>query len=76
MERRRLQTLDRFLELPGDSATAEDNLRPPELAKYQEHREKDPETALETVDVLLSLEATKRQKAKLLHRRKRLVGKC
>ena len=28
MKRRRLQTLDRFLELPGDSATAEDNLRP------------------------------------------------
>jgi uncharacterized protein YprB with RNaseH-like and TPR domain len=46
-----------------------------ELAKYQEHREKDPETALETVDVLLSLEATKRQKAELLHRRKRLVRK-
>jgi uncharacterized protein YprB with RNaseH-like and TPR domain len=46
-----------------------------ELAKYQEHREKDPETALETVDLLLSLEMTPAQKAQVLHRRKRLLNK-
>lgn len=46
-----------------------------ELAKYQEHREKDPESALETVDLLLSLDMTPTQKTQVLHRRKRLLTK-
>ena len=46
-----------------------------ELAKYQEHKEKDPESALETVDLLLGLESTSRKKSDLLHRRKRLYNK-
>lgn len=46
-----------------------------ELAKYQEHKEKDPESALETVDLILSLEMTPAQKSQVLHRRKRLIAK-
>lgn len=46
-----------------------------ELAKFQEHREKDPETALETVDLLLSLDVTPSQKRQALHRRRRLIAK-
>jgi uncharacterized protein YprB with RNaseH-like and TPR domain len=46
-----------------------------ELAKYQEHREKDPEAALETVDLLLNLEMPPAQKKQILHRRQRLIAK-
>jgi hypothetical protein len=46
-----------------------------ELAKYQEHREKDPEAALETVDLLLNLEMPPAQKEQILHRRQRLIAK-
>lgn len=46
-----------------------------ELAKYQEHRQKDVETALETVELLLGLETTPRRKKELLHRQKRLINK-
>jgi hypothetical protein len=46
-----------------------------ELAKYQEHKEKDPESALETVELLLSLDMTQTQKMQVLHRRKRLLTK-
>lgn len=47
-----------------------------ELAKYQEHREKDPESALETVEVLLGLEARPGPRQNLLHRQRRLADKC
>lgn len=47
-----------------------------ELAKYQEHREKDLESALETVDVILGLETRPRPRRELLHRQQRLVDKC
>ena len=46
-----------------------------ELAKYQEHKEKDPEAALETVDLLLNLEMNPSQKKQILHRQKRLISK-
>jgi uncharacterized protein YprB with RNaseH-like and TPR domain len=46
-----------------------------ELAKYQEHRQKDPEAALETVDLLLSIDMSPAQKTQVLHRRKRLLTK-
>jgi len=46
-----------------------------ELAKYQEHKEKDPEAALETVDLLLNLDMTRACKKQVLHRRKRLWTK-
>jgi uncharacterized protein YprB with RNaseH-like and TPR domain len=46
-----------------------------ELAKYQEHSEKDPEAALDTVDLILSLEAGKSRKSQLIHRRNRLIKK-
>lgn len=47
-----------------------------ELAKYQEHRGKDPFAALETVDLIMSLELTRRQIEALGHRRDRLTAKC
>lgn len=47
-----------------------------ELAKHQEHREKDPESALETVEVLLGLETRPHPRRDLLHRRRRLADKC
>lgn len=47
-----------------------------ELAKYQEHREKDPISAGETVGLMLNLEMTENQKKQLFHRKKRLIGKC
>ena len=47
-----------------------------ELAKYQEHKEKDPLTALETVDLMLAFEINKRQGGELIHRKNRLVRKC
>ena len=55
-----------------------DDVRPHllELAKYQEHTEKDPEAALETVELLLSLEDASRRLAQLQHRRRRLTEKC
>jgi len=46
-----------------------------ELAKHQEHREKDPQSALETVELLFSLELSPRQKQALEHRRGRLISK-
>jgi len=46
-----------------------------ELAKYQEHKEKDSEAALETVDLLLSLELSPAQKNQARHRRKRLFSR-
>ncbi len=46
-----------------------------ELAKFQEHRQKDPESALETVDLLLNMEMTSRRKFDLLYRRNRLSKK-
>lgn len=47
-----------------------------ELAKYREHRQKDPEAALEIVEVLTSLEMTSRRRQELKHRRDRLRRKC
>ncbi|MCK5126370.1 MAG: ribonuclease H-like domain-containing protein [candidate division Zixibacteria bacterium] len=47
-----------------------------ELAKYQEHKEKDPFSASDTVDLLLNLPVTPGQKKQLLYRKKRLIGKC
>lgn len=47
-----------------------------ELAKDQEHRQKQPQAALETVELLLSLaELTSARKKGLIHRRRRLIGK-
>lgn len=46
-----------------------------ELAKYQEHAEKDPQAALETVDLLRAFDLTPAQKVQLLHRRRRLAAK-
>ncbi len=46
-----------------------------ELAKYQEHKEKDPEAALETVDLILSLELNPSQKKQIFHRQTRLISK-
>jgi uncharacterized protein YprB with RNaseH-like and TPR domain len=46
-----------------------------ELAKYQEHKEKDPEAALDTVELLMGLELTPSQKKQALHRRRRLISK-
>ncbi len=46
-----------------------------ELAKDQEHRQKQPEAALETVDLLLSMTVTPSRKKALIHRRRRLIGK-
>lgn len=46
-----------------------------ELAKYQEHKQKDPVAAVETVDMMLSLDCTPVQKKQLEHRRKRLLLK-
>jgi len=46
-----------------------------ELAKYQEHREKDPEAALETVDLLLGFDLTGSQRKQVLNRQKRLISK-
>lgn len=47
-----------------------------ELAKHQEHREKEPEAALETVDLLLSLELPNPLREAVKHRRQRLLRKC
>jgi uncharacterized protein len=47
-----------------------------ELAKHQEHREKDPESALETVEVLLGLETRPHPHRELLRRQGRLADKC
>ena len=47
-----------------------------ELAKHQEHREKDPYSALETVDLMIGLELSPRQRLPLEHRRNRLSSKC
>jgi uncharacterized protein YprB with RNaseH-like and TPR domain len=46
-----------------------------ELAKYQEHKEKDPEAARETVELLLNLDLSPSQKKQALHRQKRLIAK-
>lgn len=46
-----------------------------ELAKYQEHKEKDPEAARETVELLLNLDLTPSQKKQAGHRLKRLISK-
>jgi hypothetical protein len=46
-----------------------------ELVKYQEHREKDPEAALDTVDLILNLELTPARKKQVLHRQRRLISK-
>ncbi len=47
-----------------------------ELAKYQEHTEKDPVAASEVVELMLNLEMTATQKKQLIHRKKRLIGRC
>ncbi len=47
-----------------------------ELAKYQEHQEKDPVAALETVELMQNLEMTGGQQKQLIHRKKRLIRKC
>ncbi len=46
-----------------------------ELAKHQEHREKDPENALETVNFILQLELNPSQRNEMIHRQKRLNRK-
>jgi hypothetical protein len=46
-----------------------------ELAKFQEHKDKNPEAALETVDLLLNLDLAPTQKAQVMHRRDRLTAK-
>jgi uncharacterized protein YprB with RNaseH-like and TPR domain len=46
-----------------------------ELTKHQEHKEEDPGAALETVDVILSLDLTPAQKKQVIHRQKRLISK-
>lgn len=46
-----------------------------ELAKDQEHRQKLPGAALETVDLLLTMTLTPSRQKALNHRRRRLIGK-
>jgi len=46
-----------------------------ELAKFQEHKAKDIESALETVELLLGLEVSERKRLDLQHRKKRLIRK-
>ncbi|MEZ5359946.1 MAG: ribonuclease H-like domain-containing protein [Candidatus Zixiibacteriota bacterium] len=47
-----------------------------ELVKYQEHQEKDPFSANDTLELMLGLEINAVQKKQLEHRRKRLLSKC
>ncbi len=77
---KKLNYLDKASQIWKDSRDEADNpmvyKHLLELSKYQEHTEKDPFSAVETVDLMDHFDISPTLKKQLAHRKKRLISKC